>query len=204
MEPISDVRIEGHLTKIYDDTPPELIYDTQDRWEKFWSRIVNTTIIPPQIDFSTRDVYVLCNNINSTSSNYIGLVDYTRDPHTKELYAYCCNVVEIPAGSVLGKCKIVLSVKKKEKLNVVWLDPTPANVLDDTLAALAAKQKYLNDRFALLNSMVSRTQKVNTFSDVRELESQAQQLKKQSEELNQPLRDARIPLKERIAGKLLN
>lgn len=203
--PPPDVQILGHLKGIYESTSPKMVFDTQERWERFWMRVVSTTISPPSFDFKDRDIYVLCGEINTTSSNYIGAINIRKDSNTKEYYVYCCNVVEEISKTAMGKCKLVLSVKRDiKKLNVIWLDPCSPNIHDQKLAAYAARLKLYNDQIDNLRMIIGRTKDFDYRCDLRVEEASVQQYKIEVADLIESIRAERIPVKEKLAGKPLN
>lgn len=200
----SDIQLIGHLQGIF-DASAQGEFRSENTWRHFCERtLMMKPAQIPIIDFSQRNVWVLCNKIEYKSTNYIGVIRSERDPATKQLFIECCNIVEESGRSVMGFCKIVVSIPKKDQLNVLWRGETPAERLDKTLNRHVAEYKRLSslifDNQYAMNQSQDKYFRRDTSSISQENEVYKTSMAEEAEEVKK----VRSIVKERLAGPCLN
>lgn len=200
----SDIQLIGHLQGIF-DASAQGEFRSENTWRHFCERtLMMKPAQIPIIDFSQRNVWVLCNKIEYKSTNYIGVIRGERDPATKQLFIECCNIVEESGRSTMGFCKIVVSIPKKDQLNVLWLGDKPAERYDKILNELVSENKRLSS--LIFDNQFAINLSLDRFSrrDVGSIQKENETSKALMGDLAEEIKKVRLAVKERLAGPCLN
>ncbi len=199
-----DIQLIGHLQGIFDSSA-QGEFRSENTWRSFCER---TLMIKPSqvpaIDFTQRNVYVLCNKIEYKSTNYIGMIRSERDPATKQLFIECSNVIEESGRNAMGFCKIVVSIPKKDQLNVLWRGEIPAERLDKTLNGHVSEYKRLSN--LIFDNQYAMNQSLEKYSrrDISSISKENEAYKASMAEEAEEIKKVRSVVKERLAGPCLN